>query len=148
MADIDLTQSEADGLIAMEKERVNDDLLYFPEPGARLNVPLRSLDRRESFLLDVTRSRISLTKATFQARARQVIVLLRLDMNGGPHRNPDGAEIECPHLHIYREGFGDKWAFELPSDLTSGDQNLYAFLTRFMTYCRIVVPPDIEEGLF
>jgi hypothetical protein len=35
---------------------------------------------------------------------------MRLDLDGPPHRNPDDEEIPWPHLHVYREGYGDKWA--------------------------------------
>ena len=65
-------------------------------------------------MFDVTRAQIKLTKATYQNRARQAIILMRLDLDGPPHRNPDETEIPRPHLHIYREGFGDKWAIAEP----------------------------------
>jgi hypothetical protein len=38
MADIDLTQAEADNLIGMEKHRISEDNLDFPGPGERLGV--------------------------------------------------------------------------------------------------------------
>jgi hypothetical protein len=41
------------------------------------------------FMLDVTRATIRLTKATYQNRARQAIILMRLDLDGPPHSNPD-----------------------------------------------------------
>lgn len=107
MADINLTQAEADSLIAMEKHRLDDTVVLFPGPGERISIPLTSQDKRENFMLDVTRSQIKLTKATYQNRARQAIVLMRLDLDGPPHRNPDDTEIPCPHLHIYREGYGE-----------------------------------------
>lgn len=110
MADINLTQAEADSLIAMEKHRLDDTVVLFPGPGERISIPLTSQDKRENFMLDVTRSQIKLTKATYQNRARQAIVLMRLDLDGPPHRNPDDTEIPCPHLHVYRKGYGDKWA--------------------------------------
>ncbi|MBV9499496.1 MAG: hypothetical protein JO138_08980 [Acidobacteriaceae bacterium] len=102
MADINISQAEADALISMEKQRVDDKQWFFPEPGSRLAIPLTSPDKRENFMLDVTRGQIKLTKATYQNRARQAIVLMRLDLDGRPHRNPDDQEIPCPHLHIYR----------------------------------------------
>ncbi len=76
----------------MEKLRVDDRTWLFRAPGDRLSIPLTSHDKREAFLLDVTRQ-IKLTKATFQNRVRQAIVLMRLDIDGPPHRNPDGEEI-------------------------------------------------------
>jgi hypothetical protein len=87
MADINLTQSEADALIAMEKQRVDDKQWYFPVPGARIAIPLTSADKRENFVLDVTRAQLKLTKATFQNRARQAIILMRLALDGPPHRD-------------------------------------------------------------
>jgi hypothetical protein len=40
MAEIDITQTEADALIAMEKHRVDDKDCLFPEPGGRLAIAL------------------------------------------------------------------------------------------------------------
>jgi hypothetical protein len=114
MADINLTQAEADKLMAMEKRAADEKEWLFPPPGERLAIPLTSLDKRENFMLDVTRAQIKLTKATYQNRARAAIILMRLDLDGPPHRNPDGVEVPCPHLHIYREGYGDKWAIPAP----------------------------------
>jgi hypothetical protein len=79
MADINLTQDEADKLMAMEKRAADDKQWLFPLPGDRVAIPLTSLDKRENFMLDVTRAQIKLTKATYQNRARAVIILMRLD---------------------------------------------------------------------
>ena len=51
---------------------------------------------------------------------------MRLDLDGPPHRNPDEAEIPCPHLHIYSEGFGDKWAMAAPADRYSNTLDLFS----------------------
>ncbi|HYW40058.1 MAG TPA: hypothetical protein VE957_18250 [Terriglobales bacterium] len=114
MADIDLLQAEADALIAMEKHRIDDTWREFPSPGGWLAIPLTSSDKRENFMLDVTRSQLKLTKATYQNRARQVVILMRLDLDGPLHRNPDGQEVRCPHLHVYRQGYADRWATPAP----------------------------------
>ncbi|MGI9073949.1 MAG: DUF6978 family protein [Bryobacteraceae bacterium] len=81
--------------------------MVFPVPGGRLAIPLTSVDKRENFELDVARAQLKLTKATYQNRARRPIILMRLDLDGRPHRNPNDEEISCPHLHIYREGHSD-----------------------------------------
>jgi hypothetical protein len=148
MADIDIPQAEADALIEMEKHRVDDKEWLFAAPGERMAVPLTSADKREQFMLDVSRSQIKLTKATFQNRARQAIILMRLDLDGPPHRNPDGKEIPCPHLHRYREGFGDRWAFPAPLERYSNNQDLFSTLDVFMRDCNIVNPPSVQKGLF
>jgi hypothetical protein len=148
MADIDLTQAEADALIEMEKHRVDESEWRFPSPGEKLAIPLTSADKRESFMLDVTRGQIKLTKATYQNRARQVIVLMRLDLDGPPHRNPDDREIPCPHLHVYRAGFGDRWAVPAPTDVYPETSDLFASFEAFMRHCKITQPPRIQMGLF
>jgi len=148
MADINLTQDEANKLMAMEKRAVDEKDWQFPVPGDRIAIPLTSLDKRESFLLDLTRARIKLTKATYQNRARTAIILMRLDLDGPPHRNPDGVEIPCPHLHVYREGYGDKWAIPAPPATYSNTIDLFATFETFMQQCNVTHPPKIQKGLF
>ena len=148
MADIDIPQAEADALIAMEKQCVENKLWLFPEPGGRLAIALASPDKRENFVLDITRAQIKLTKATYQNRARQAIILMRLDPDAPPHRNPDDREIPCPHLHIYREGYADKWVFPAPADRYPNVQDLFSTFEAFMRHCNITSPPQIDKGLF
>ena len=147
MADIHLTQSEADALIVMEKHRVDDERYLYPVSGS-LVVPLQSSDKREQFMLDIRRGRIDLLKGKYQARARQVVALVRLDFGGAPHRNPDGQEVGSPHLHIFREGYGDKWAAPIPVEHFPRIEDLWGTLEDFMKYCQVTVPPHIERGLF
>lgn len=148
MMDPILTQSEADALLAMEKIRTDEHRHNFPGTGGRLMIPLHSRDKREPFILDVYRARIDLRRGTFQNRARQTLPLVRVDIGGSPHTNPDGVTIPCPHIHLYREGFGDKWAQPLPVELFDQPADPWEVLQSFFRYCRIVEPPHIEKGLF
>lgn len=148
MTDFSLTQSEADALIALEKHRVDEARHDFPVQGEALIIPMQSADRREQFLLDLRRGRIDVAKVTFQNRARQVIVLARLDLAGRPHRNPDDEEIPCPHLHVYREGFGTKWAIPLPRDAFTAPGDMWQTYQEFLRYCNITRPPHVDRGLF
>src|SRR4030042_4989620 len=115
MPEINLTQSEADALVVMEKVKTDDQSWRYPSFGGRISIPLASRNKRENFLLDVSIGKIDLLKGTYQNRALQIVVLVRLDFGGQPHRNPDGQEIPSPHLHRYREGYGDKWATPIPA---------------------------------
>lgn len=99
-------------------------------------------------MIDVTRAQIRLTKATYQNRARAVIILMRLDLDGPPHGNPDGVEVPRPHLHIYREGYGDKWASPAPVATYSDTLDLFATFEEFMRQCNITDPPKTRKGLF
>jgi hypothetical protein len=148
MPEINLTQAEADLLIEMEKYRVDDNMWKYPSLGGSITMPLVSEDKRENFLLDISRGKIDLLKGTYQNRSRQVVILIRLDFGGQPHRNPDGQEIASPHLHIYREGFGDKWAMPVPGDRFINMDDLWQTLQDFISYCNITKPPIIERGLF
>ena len=148
MSDVDITQAEADALIAMEKHRADEKTRDFPTLGGCLSIPLVSADKRENFTLDVRRGRIDLLKGTCQNRARQVVVLARLDVGGPPHRNPDGHEVPAPHLHIYREGFGDKWAAPVPKEGFANVADLLQTLRDFMVYCNVTQQPIIDRGLF
>lgn len=148
MSTIDLSQAEADALLKMKKFRVNDEHYKYPNQGGSLRIPLNSENKRESFLLDITRGRIELTKGTLQNRARQVIILTRLDYGGAPHRNPDGEEIKCPHLHLYKEGFGHKWAIPVPDTFFKHIDDQWKTLQDFMNFCNIVEKPLINRGLF
>jgi hypothetical protein len=148
MADINLTQAEADALIAMEKHRASEERACFPMFGQSVVLPLQSADRREQFLLDLSRGRIDLLRVKMQNRGRQVVVLVRLDLGGAPHRNPDDEEIPVPHLHVYREGYGDKWAVPVPADRFSNLADVWVTLEEFMRFCSITQPPHIDRGLF
>ncbi|MDO8585480.1 MAG: hypothetical protein Q7T82_00390 [Armatimonadota bacterium] len=148
MANVDVTQAEADALLAMEKSKIDDQAWDYPAPWGRICVPLVSRDRRESFLLDVSRSGKIVLKGKYQNRARHTLILARYDFGGGPHRNPDGTEVDCPHLHLYREGYGDKWAYPAPSEAFANTSDDWQVLTDFMRFCNITEPPVINKVLF
>lgn len=147
MPGTDLTQAEADALIAVEKHRESDNWYGYPAPGVHLEIPIKSADGREAFTLDILQGRIRLSKATYQNRGRTIVVLLRLDLDGPPHRNPDGEEVSCPHIHIYKQGFGDKWAYPIPAEKFTDLSDLFVALHDFMTYCNITQEPHINRGL-
>ena len=110
-------------------------------------MPLQSKDSKEKFVLDANSSRICLYKLTLQNRTRETIILCRLDL-GTPHRNPDGKEVGSPHIHIYKEGFDDKWAYPLPNDIFINTDNKWGLLMDFMKYCHVVDAPNFQRGLF
>ena len=150
MANVSLTQAEADVLLKMEKLRTDLTNYTYPGVGGKISVPLISKNGQEQFILDIRRARASLkkTKGTYQNRGRRIFILARLDFFGAPHRNPDGEEIGTPHLHLYREGFGDKWAEKVPCEYFPNLHDPWLMLKDFMDYCNITEPPKISPGLF
>jgi hypothetical protein len=143
-----LTQTRADELIQIRKQLHDMLPINFPVGGDAIQVDAKSQDGRESFIFDVNRkgARIRLSKCTYQERYAVVEVLLRLDVDGPPHENPDGQEVPCPHLHVYREGFGTKWAQPLPPDFTD-TSDLVGTLREFLRYCKVDRVPSIQKSV-
>jgi len=148
LVEIELTQSEADSLIAMEKLYIENSIFEFPIAGNKINIPLVSKDLREKFILNVNRGRKNFAKITYQNRVRSVIPLIRLDLGNGGHPNPDGSFISGTHIHIYREGFGDKIAFPLDLNIFNNIDDLYETLFDFMRFCNVTKKPEIKRDLF
>jgi len=141
-----ITQQEANYLICLSKIIKNPKKLKFPLPGEQKEINVLSIDGKEKFILDINRARIKLTKCTYKNRYRKDIVLLRLDIDGRPHLNPPelgGKTIDCPHLHIFKEGYGDKWAIQLP-DFFTNDKDLIIKLFGFSDYCNINNAKEIQ----
>lgn len=148
MSAITLTQAEADALLKIAKVKVDDQEWQYPGLAGSLIIPLVSHDKRENFLLDISRARIVMQRGKYQMRARNSIILARLDFGGPPHRNPDGTEFPCPHLHLYREGLGNKFAVPIPSAAFPNLSDLWQTLHDFMRFCNITEPPRIRRGLW
>jgi hypothetical protein len=148
MADINLTQIEADFLFSMKKVTVNTNVWDFPTMGEKIEIPLISEDKRERFVLDIDRGTINLKKIKYQNRVRQVVILVRIDLNGPPHRNPDGTEIPPSHIDRYREGFADKWAYAMPRDKFHHLDDQWETLQEFLDFCNITEKPVIRKVMF
>lgn len=143
-----LTQTEADALIETEKHADDKKAVSYPSPGGKLCVQLHSVDHRERFHLDITRGRIALTKVNHNLRVRTSIPLVRLDIHSAPHTNPDGSKVGRTHIHLYREGFADSWAFEIDPNVFTDVDDLQQALFDFISFCRIQTFPPVDLSLF
>ncbi len=156
-----LIQAEADRLITLPKRRSNDKRIDFPVARSSIVVELESVDGREEFLLDVNRKgrTIRVAKCTYQTRYMVTVVLVRLDLDGPPHRNPPGPaplphltafeaiELPCPHLHVYVEDHDVHWAMPAPIHAFSLTGDLHDTLQDFYRYCNVIDPPYIDKRL-
>lgn len=69
--------------------------------------------------------------------------IFSVDLMSSPHTNPDGARISGNHMHIYKEGFYDQYAYEL-SDVFKDPKD---FLTTFydvLAYSNVINRDEIE----
>jgi hypothetical protein len=145
-----LSQEKADELLALPKRFPSRPLLEFPAPGAALTMEVEGVPGGDKFLIDANRrgGRFRLAKCSYLERYQVSEILLRLDLEGPPHANPDGTEMECPHLHVYREGYGDRWAFEVPSARFRDLTDLAQTLRDFLAFCGVDGDYELQRPLF
>jgi hypothetical protein len=148
----DLDQGMADYLIEVRKTLLDPDIPLVFRMGMKAEINLQSDDgthSRELFRMLVHRSSLDPRSATYQLLVRRSTVLLRLDLGGPTHRNPDDLIVPCPHLHRYRPGFGDRWASKPEEADFPNLSNPYTSLKEFMFFCNVTRLPIIErdEGL-
>lgn len=141
-----LTQVEADILIAMQKTFSELVTITLPA-GTDQTHELIGADKKERFLLDLSRGTIRLSKVKFQTRGKIAIVLVRLDVDGSPHSNPDGSYIGRTHIHLYREGFDDKWAYPIDPAIFTSPTDINETFRSFCGYCNIIELPSFQEDL-
>ena len=148
-----INQAIANYLLEMKKLPVTRATIEFPSFGDCLTIECTSEDRHYPFQVDVNRkNKINQRKISFQLRNNKAIILRRLCLNNGPHENPpgpaplpilkpyEGLYINENHLHIYVEGYNDKWAVPLSMliDLEIDAQStLVDIMERFFVHCNV-----------
>ena len=137
-----LTQAEADRLTGLPKTIECPKNVRFPFFGDKRDYGVIAANKKDRFTVGVSRSRADLTKCTYQAIYKKDMILTRLDVGDGLHTNPNGESLAGAHLHVYREGFEDRWAFPLPESF-SDDMNLATKFFEFLKYCNITNAGDV-----
>nr|WP_302684648.1 hypothetical protein [uncultured Dialister sp.] len=145
-----------------EEKLFEDTNAIFPAENESVSLPAVGISTKEKYLMDINRKRCTLTRITYQQRAKKTILMLRLDIDTKPHKNPDDTIIPGTHLHIYQEGYNDAWAYPLDSEelnnilkcnfdfkkLISMDQearfNYFCKLCNFTNYPLFQIPLDIH----
>jgi len=155
---VELSQSEADNLIMLEKRRNGSRSYMFPSPGTHTVVPLLSLDGTIEFTMDFYHAIIKRDKVQAAELYERGVLLLRMCTGGKHHINPQGSaplymfsglegkDTGENHLHYYAEEWGTSWAVPL-----SIDSSMFYPLTRlsyhFMDLCHVVDKPVMTGGL-
>lgn len=155
-----LTNQQAQVLFNLDKSTEFSNYIL-PNLNELLTIKLHSVDthfRDEVFSLDINRKSMVLRKKTFQNRVQNNIVLRRLDFCAG-HHNPsinsipddlDAKIIELMHkyenvrfsqqihIHLYIDGYGEKWAFPITEfDFAVTGDDIIAQTLAFCSYCNI-----------
>lgn len=132
-----MTIEKAQELINVMKQILATGIYYLPASGEMNKIPMQSLrSPKDKFIVYINRkSTIVPNKYSLQLHYPEEN-LLKIDVNGGVHVNPDGTKVAGTHIHMRTkdEGRWDKWAFELPAIFGNSD-DCAATLTEFLQYC-------------
>ena len=134
-----MTREEAHKLIQVLKKITEKGIFFVPEQGKRKQLHLLSVfSDKDHFDVIINRAGVNSKKYTLVLRYGKDQGLLRIDMGGGPHTNPDGTIIACPHLHMQQKDTGkwDAWAEDIPA--VFGDtEDCVQTLKDFLQYCNV-----------
>ena len=138
-----ITNNEFNAIMASEKI-FEDDIIKLPLASQTANYHINSIDGRYQLLLDVDRhGSISLKKCKMQERYNDQPII-RLEIDAPPHTNPDGTTTSRNHIHIYREGFGMSWAYDLDDSIFADFNSFMKTFEDFCTYCNIKEMPKLQ----
>lgn len=140
-----LTKAEFDELHKLDKYLdVDENGIIWPDKGKKISINCYSLDNKEQFEITINSSKIKVSKVTYQQLYRDKTILFRLDTSGPRHWNPDGTFVEGPHIHIYKEGYGDKWAYPLEQYISTNPSDMIVLFCDFLSYINIIDIPSIK----
>ena len=142
-----ITDSEYLHLIELEKSFKEQKVLQVGPPPIQWSRDIIATNKSEFFLLDGYRGSFEVKKYTFNKRYRQVIILIRLD-SLGRHTNPDGTIFDGPHIHLYKEGFGDKFAFPVNKIGLKKPFKIEDGLIKLLKYCNVINIPSIQSSVY
>lgn len=138
-----LSQAEADTLRTLEKYLTDPNNVRLPSLRGKENYPVnyqRNNKRADDMAVSSFRGGKNPKKVSYKLLYDGNIILVRVDtQDSTPHSNPDHTTIDRlqPHIHIYREGFGDKYAFPLPEYFRDSD-DIGTLLKDFLSYSKIL----------
>ena len=146
-----LTQETADTLIKIEKVLLNPINVYIPqEPRQTEKYPLGYKGLNNTFNIndlnvEMFRGSRNPKKVSYKLLYKGIFNLIRLDMYGTRHMNPDGKifEPDTPHLHIYDEIYKDKWAYSVPPEFSNTEDIVQTFKD-FLSYSNVINVDEIK----
>lgn len=133
---MELEQEKAEEYLNVRKKFRNMSKINLNQPFEKTEVLFSDL-HGDIFKLDLKQGVIELKMFTFNNRAQDCFVLCRLDIDDKVHKNPDGHKINEPHIHFYKEGFGDKFAYPASQFNFTDCSDVLKCLKRFFEICNI-----------
>ncbi|MBN1275499.1 hypothetical protein JXA12_04385 [Candidatus Woesearchaeota archaeon] len=102
-----------------------------------LSEPVVSDAHGDIFALDIKQGKIELKMMRCGHRVHSVFTLLRLDVDDRVHINPGGVKVTGPHVHVYREGYNDRFAFPANQYGFKDLSDFGSVIEKFMELCNI-----------
>lgn len=146
---MELTNEEYSRVMSLKK--CFDKNIILPQENESKDFGLHSRETGEEFLLSAERKNIvkfSIYRSKFN-HCYSKIPIVRLEIGGRPHINPDGTFIGRDHIHIFKEGYDLSWAYELSEENyikhfhNYNDYNL--LFEDICVYCNIVIPNNLQN---
>lgn len=155
-------ESEYFKFIKAEKSYIDKEFTF---PAKDESIILEAKDDNNiEYIVDINRKRAILTRCTYQNRYATSIILLRLDIDTKPHRNPnDNKVISGNHIHVYTEKYGSAYALELDDPIlkeinpefdlnrfnleTKNENRLYEYFEAFSDFCNIKNIPNYQHSI-
>ena len=146
-------QELIDYLIRLDKY-FEDNNIVPATLGEKKSFNLTSSDNKCFFSLDMNRASNIDLKLTIQTRyLNNNQWLIRLDLNGPPHTNPDGTITNRDHIHVIQEK--DSNILNIGYNLDEFDKllfkhtkNINKLFKEFCKYCNIEIAGDYQEVLW
>lgn len=127
-----IPDKEFQRLLSLKKTFTSD--FELPTENDKAYFILRT-DTKESFQLNIERKN---TYEVYKSKTQTAYYkepLLRIEVDAPPHTNPDGTLIGRNHIHIYREGFGLRWAYPLQDFHDIYFKDPFDFPVLFADFC-------------
>jgi len=135
-----LTQGEADGLLAVKKVFEDRTAIIMNRPYREERKIISAVNNSDIFYLNITETAIEFGKYSLNNRYFQTPLVRVCIDSSAVHENPDGTLIKGSHIHLYKESYGDKFATDLRVANIDGTTPVQV-LGQFLKFCNI---EDIE----
>lgn len=127
-----MIKEKAQELIHVMKELLKTGTYQLPTIGSTGKIDLKSqLSPKDRFDVYINR------KATIDPKKYTLLLrypeenLLRIDVNGPDHTNPDGTTVPCPHIHMRMKDTG-RWDV---SAIFGNTEDCATTVKDFLQYC-------------
>ncbi len=134
---VELRQSQADRLLKVGKFFIDKSPIIINRP---LNTQrdLQSVENDEDkFYLNISQTAIEFGKYSTITRFFSVPLARVCIDEDCVHENPDDVIIKGSHIHIYKEGYRDRFAYPLEDYSFSSNTEIAHFLPEFLKFCGI-----------